>query len=100
MFLYLFQDLYTTSMALINFYGRECPHCERMESVIVKLEKDTGVVVERKETWHDDANLAELNKCDKDGACGGVPFFYNTETGKSICGEATIDELKEWAGGK
>ncbi len=84
-------------MALINFYGRECPHCERMESVIQKLERDTGVTVERKEVWHDDGNVKIMTGYDK-GVCGGVPYFYNTETEKSICGEATIDELKEWAG--
>ena len=32
------------------------------------------------------------------GRCGGVPFFINTETDATICGEATIDELKAWAG--
>ena len=84
-------------MALINFYGRECPHCERMESVIQKLEHDTGVTVERKEVWHDDENVKVMTAYDK-GVCGGVPYFYNTETGKSICGEATIAELMEWAG--
>ncbi len=82
---------------LINFYGRECPHCETMESVIVKLEKDTGVKVERLEVWHSDKNMKLLESYDK-GVCGGVPYFYNIETKKSICGEVTIDELKSWAG--
>lgn len=31
-----------------------------------------------------------------DGKCGGVPFFYNTETGEWICGEAEEDELENW----
>ena len=84
-------------MALINFYGQECPHCEAMESVIQKLEHDTGLKVERKEVWHDDANMKTLEGYDK-GVCGGVPYFYNTDSGKSICGEATIEELKELAG--
>ena len=84
-------------MSLISFYGRECPHCERMESVVAKLEHDTGVSVERLEVWHDDANLKVMTGYDK-GVCGGVPYFYNTDTGKSICGEATIAELTAWAG--
>lgn len=83
-------------MSLISFYGQECPHCERMESVVQKLEHDTGVCVERREVWHDKENMAVLTAYDK-GVCGGVPYFYNTETGKSLCGEVSIDELKAWA---
>ncbi len=84
-------------MALLFFYGRECPHCERMAPLIEQLERDTGVNVERLEVWYDDANLAHLKKCDT-GNCGGVPFFCDTESGRTICGEATIEELKAWAG--
>jgi hypothetical protein len=30
--------------------------------------------------------------------CGGVPFFYNSKTGVSICGSAVdCDKLKLWA---
>ena len=36
---------------------------------------------------------------DKD-YCGGVPFFYNTETNKWICGETDYEELKKWAKGE
>lgn len=84
-------------MSLISFFGQECPHCERMESVVQKLEHDTGVTVERREVWHDKENMAMLTGYDK-GVCGGVPYFYNTETDKSLCGEVSIDELKAWAG--
>lgn len=84
-------------MSLISFYGRECPHCITMEPLVEKLKKETGVSVERLEVWHNEENMKKLESFDK-GVCGGVPYFYNTETGKSICGEATIDELKEWAG--
>ena len=83
---------------LINFYGTECPHCERMMPLIDRLEKETGVTVERLETWHNDANATKLEAMDKDGACGGVPFFINLDTKATICGEATYEELKAWAG--
>ncbi len=82
---------------LINFYGTECPHCERMEPIITKFEQETGVTVERKEVWHDEENYKLFQELDKDGGCGGVPFFMNKKTGKTICGEATFDELKAWA---
>lgn len=83
---------------LINFYGEECPHCHRMEPLLKKLEEETGVSVERLEVWHNDENLKKLEQYDKN-FCGGVPFFYNTKTDKWICGEATLDELKEWSAG-
>ena len=82
---------------LIKFYGEGCPHCEKMEPVVEQLEKETGVTVERKEVWEDADNKDELDRYDN-GVFGGVPFFYNTETKASICGEATIEELKVWAG--
>lgn len=82
---------------LINFYGTECPHCERMEPIIKQFEAETGSVVDRLEVWHNEENAKELQACDKDGACGGVPFFINKKTGATICGEASLDELKAWA---
>jgi len=82
---------------LINFYGKECPHCERMESVIQKLEMETGVQVERLEVWHSPENMKKLEGYDK-GVCGGVPYFYNTDTDTSICGETEYEKLKAWAG--
>jgi hypothetical protein len=34
------------------------------------------------------------------GYCGGVPFFFNTETEEYICGEAPYEKLKNWASKK
>ncbi len=82
---------------LLNFYGKECPHCHEMTPIIEKLEKETGVKVDRLEVWHDEENMKTMEKYDKN-LCGGVPFFFNTDNGKFVCGEATIDELKTWAG--
>ncbi|MCA9356372.1 hypothetical protein H6790_00845 [Candidatus Nomurabacteria bacterium] len=79
---------------LYEFYGTECPHCERMRNVVESVEKKHNVTFERKEVWHDEDNLAFLKECDKNDECGGVPFFYNDETGKWICGEATEEELE------
>lgn len=84
-------------MALIEFYGKECPHCVTMEPLIAQLEKELGVTVERREAWHDQQNAELLSQKDR-GRCGGVPFFVNTETDAFICGEATLEELKKWAG--
>lgn len=86
-------------MALLEFYGKECPHCITMKPLIERLEKELEVEVRKLETWHDPAN-EELRKRKDDGSCGGVPFFYNEESGKGLCGESTYEELKAWAEGK
>ena len=86
-------------MALLEFYGRECPHCITMMPLIERLEKETGLKVEARETWHDAANAELLKKYDT-GLCGGVPFFFNTDTNDAICGECGYDELLAWARGK
>jgi thiol-disulfide isomerase/thioredoxin len=85
-------------MALLEFYGEECPHCKRMEPLIERLAGE-GLKVDRFETWHDEKNAAELEKHDR-GFCGGVPFFINTDSGKWICGATDYDHLKAWAEGK
>jgi len=68
-----------------------------MDIKVERLEKDTGVKLEKYEVWHDEANAKKMQEHDK-GLCGGVPFFFNTESGKYICGESSYDELKAWAG--
>ena len=82
---------------LIEFYGQECVHCMRMAPLIEKLEKEAGLKVERYETWHNEESAKKLKDYDKEG-CGGVPFFINTDTGKTICGESEYEDLKNWAG--
>ena len=83
---------------LIMFYGTECKHCHAMIPVVEKLEKEEKVKIERIETWHNSKNEALRKKYD-DG-CGGVPFFCNEKTKKTICGEVPYSKLKEWAIGR
>lgn len=90
--------MYTHCM-LINFYGKECPHCITMRPLIEKLQKEFNVTVEDREVWHDEQNAHLLETYDKN-LCGGVPFLYNTETKNFICGETSYEELKTWAGVK
>jgi hypothetical protein len=42
--------------------------------------------------------MAFIKECDKGDECGGVPFFFNTETKKWLCGEVEYEEIKKWAG--
>ena len=82
---------------LIDFFGRECPHCHNMDPLVDRLEKETGMKVERMEVWHNAENAQKMESYDH-GKCGGVPFFVNTKTDATICGEVPYDVLKKWAG--
>lgn len=81
---------------LFEFYGEECPHCMDMRKLVAKLEREEGIKINSLEVWNNEENEKKLLELDKD-LCGGVPFFYNTKNKKFICGEATYEELKEWA---
>jgi thiol-disulfide isomerase/thioredoxin len=87
-------------MALLEFYGKECSHCILMAPLIARLEKELKVKVKRIETWHDEKNEKLREEHDKDGECGGVPYFVNEETGAKLCGEVDYATLKAWAAGR
>jgi thiol-disulfide isomerase/thioredoxin len=84
---------------LLEFYGTECPHCIVMHERVEKLEKEEGIKIDAYEVWHNKENEAKLLELDKD-MCGGVPFFYNEQTKKFICGDASYEILKAWAKGE
>ena len=88
----------TSQERLIMFYGTECPHCHEMDPIIDRLEKEIGKPILRLEIWHNEENAQLMERCDN-GFCGGVPFFYNEESGEKICGGAPYDRLKQWATG-
>ncbi|MBN1271194.1 MAG: thioredoxin family protein [Candidatus Aminicenantes bacterium] len=89
---------------LIMFHGRECPHCKVMMPLVDKLEKETGLSIEKLEVWHNEKN-ADLMRSYRDiiePKCGGqlrTPTFFNTENQDVICGEMEYEKLKEWASG-
>ena len=70
-----------------------------MAPLVEKIEKELGIKIEKKETWHDAKNQEELSKVDE-GKCGGVPFFINKTSKKFICGAASYEDLKKWAQGE
>ena len=82
---------------LLFFYGLECPYCITAEKHVDKLIEE-GLSIKKVEVWHNEENDKILVKLDKgEDCCGGVPFFLNQNTGKTICGEATYKEIKNWA---
>lgn len=86
-------------MTLYEFYGEECPHCEKMEPKVEQLQDEEDVEVEQLEVWHNEENAEMMDKYDE-GYCGGVPFFFNTESEEWICGETDMETLKAWANGE
>ncbi len=87
---------------LVEFWGRECPHCAVMAPLVERLKKEEKVQIEQLEVWHDQANQAEMRKHEKtlNNACGGfmgTPVFLNTETNDALCGEQDYETLKKWA---
>lgn len=83
---------------LIEFYGNECSHCQKMLPLVERLEREEGIKIEKYEVWHNEENLKKLQEYNR-GLCGGVPFFFNTDTKDFICGETAYENLKTWAEG-
>ena len=81
---------------LIMFTGTECDHCHEMNPVVEKLEKEEGIKIEKLEIWHNEENMKKFVELE-DGKCGGIPFFYNDENKKWICGNCDYEKLKAWA---
>ncbi len=81
---------------LLEFYGKECPHCFAIRPFLEKLEEEKGVKIERYEVWHNEKNAEFMAKYAKN-RCDGVPFLFNTDTEDFICGEESYERIKEWA---
>ncbi|MDO8555597.1 MAG: hypothetical protein Q7R96_00295 [Nanoarchaeota archaeon] len=77
--------------------GTECTHCHEMDPLVARLEQELCVKVEQLEVWHNEENAQFLRKLAA-GKCGGIPFFFNEDTEKWICGNTPYEKLKEWAG--
>lgn len=85
---------------LVEFYGDGCTHCEEMKPKVEKLENEEDIEVEKLEVWNDEDNKEKYFEVDGDDKCGGVPFFYNTESEEWICGGTSYETLKAWANGE
>lgn len=84
---------------LLEFYGETCPHCLSMRPLVEKTETDLGVEIKKFEVWNNEDNAAEMGKYDR-GLCGGVPFYFNTDSKQFICGATDQASLNAWAKGE
>jgi hypothetical protein len=87
---------------IIEFYGRECPHCMRMAPVVAQAERELGQNFSKLEVWHNSGNRKVFESYADiiTPVCGGglgVPAFYNNMSKKALCGEMTKDALIEFA---
>jgi thiol-disulfide isomerase/thioredoxin len=89
---------------LIEFYGAECEHCKELTPVLERIQQELGVEIVKLEVWHNEENCELMKSYDRDAEgnefCGGIPFFYNENTGKKLCGMVRYERLKAWAEGK
>jgi hypothetical protein len=70
-----------------------------MAPLVEKLKEEEKMEVEQVEVWNNEENAKRMAEYDK-GLCGGVPFFYNTESRQFICGGVEYDYLVKWAKGE
>jgi hypothetical protein len=63
------------------------------------MERAIGQRIVQLEVWENEENQKMYEATQGSDLCGGVPFFYNSETGQSICGATTCDNLIKWARG-
>lgn len=79
--------------ALIYFYTEDCEICKKMETELHKLEQkyDSEIMRVNVEEGEDERALFDELALDE---CGGVPFLFNQENHKSICGFARVEEIE------
>lgn len=79
---------------LIYFYTEDCPICKKIEPELAKIEEQFGGEIMRVNVEEGEDEKALFDELALD-ECGGVPFLYNQENQKSICGFATKEEIEE-----
>jgi thiol-disulfide isomerase/thioredoxin len=79
---------------LIYFYTDDCEICKMMEPELHKLEEKYGSEIMRINVEEGEVERALFDELALD-ECGGVPFMYNQENQKSICGFANADDIEE-----
>lgn len=88
---------------LIEFHAAGADQCDEMKAPIKQVERKLGTRILQWDVWSDPAAYKLMQFLDKgpDGRskCGGLPFFYNRNTGKIICGATTEKNLENWARG-
>jgi len=83
---------------LVEFHSDNCDHCEQMEPVLQRLERDLQTKVRRINIFRRREFYGVLEAMGHD-ECGGLPFYYNRRTGQAVCGATGYLNLKRWGTG-
>lgn len=83
---------------LVEFHSDNCDHCEQMEPVLQRLERDLATKVRRINIFRRREFYSLLEAMGHD-ECGGLPFYYNRRTGQAICGATSYANLRRWGTG-
>ncbi len=77
---------------IVYYYGRECPHCKKVEEFLEKNDVYKKVNFAKKEVWHNKDNGEKLmeaaQKCGINPKKIGVPFV--SEKGKCYIGDSDV----------
>ena len=82
---------------LLMFYGNRCPMTKKADLIRVKVEEKLQTTITRLEVYESEENLQRYKDVGGLQHCGGVPFFYNTETESSVCGVREEAITTAWA---
>ncbi len=73
-------DYGNPNASVIYYYGKECPHCQKVSEFLSENDIYDKVDFAKKEVWHNKDNGAKLmeaaKKCGIDPSKVGVPFLY------------------------
>jgi glutaredoxin len=77
------------------FFGATCPHCQELNRIAESKDLYSKISIEKREVYSNKENqamfLALIEELDVEGS--GVPFVYDTVTGKVAVGVRPVLEL-------
>lgn len=70
-----------------------------MKILLMKLEYEHGIMCDLREVWQNETNYRVMENYISEycSDCPGVPFFINTDTNQTICGEVGYKKFTNWA---
>ena len=79
------------------FYGNSCPMTKKVEPIVERVENKLHTSIKRLEVYENEENLKKYKDVGGIELCGGVPFFFNTQTESSVCGVREEAIISAWA---
>lgn len=80
--------------SILYFYTKDCDMCRQFESVLKKFEEKNEGEVTRVNVEENEDTKVLFEELARD-VCVGVPFLYNEENGRHVCGFVEISEIEK-----